>query len=82
MLQVFVTVPTASAWPSPSELAARNAVTDAITASGVGTCTGAGGGMGEMDFSYRVTDEAATRAAIESAMQTHMPNAKYRVRVS
>jgi len=43
MASVWVTIPTARAWPTPTELAARNAATDALTDAGIGTCTGAGG---------------------------------------
>jgi hypothetical protein len=82
MVQVFVTIPTISNWPTADELAARNAVTVALSAAGIGSCTGAGGGRGEMDFSYRVADESAARAAIASAMEAHMPGVVYRVRVS
>ena len=81
MVQVFVTIPVTPAWPSPEELRARNSVIAAIDAARVGTCTGAGGGRGEMDFSYRVADEQAARAAIELAMQEHMPGATCRIRV-
>jgi hypothetical protein len=59
MAHVFVTIPIGANWPTPEELAARDAVTDALTSADVGICTGAGGGMGEMDFSFRVTDESA-----------------------
>ena len=79
---VWVTIPTVGAWPTPAELTARNAVTDALTAAGIGTCTGSGGGGGEMDFSFRVGDEQAARDAIDAAMQAHMPGAAYRIRVS
>jgi hypothetical protein len=79
---LWVTIPTAGAWPAPAELKARNTVTDALTAAGIGTCTGSGGGGGEMDFSFRVSDEQAARAAIDSAMQAHMPGVSFRVRVS
>ncbi len=82
MASVWVTFPIAGTWPTPAELAARNAVTDALTLAGIGSCTGAGGGRGEMDFSFRVTDEKTARAAITSAMQEHMPGIEYRLRVS
>ena len=62
-----VNIPVAGMWPSPEELAARNAAMASLDAVGIGTCTGAGGGMGEMDFSYRVTDEVGCdRPAIEN----------------
>lgn len=82
MASVWVTIPLAGTWPTRAELAKRNAITDALTAAGIGTCTGAGGGQGEMDFSFHVDDENAARAAIASAMQSIMPGVAYRVRVS
>ena len=82
MASVWVTIPTAGAWPASEKLTARNAVTDALTAADIGSCMGAGGGGGEMDFSFRVADEQAARAAIDAAMQAHMPGVAYRVRVS
>jgi hypothetical protein len=82
MASVSVSIATAGTWPAPSELTSRNAVTDALTDAGIGTCTGAGGGGGEMDFSFRVSDVEAARAAIITAMQGHMPDAQYRIRVS
>lgn len=82
MASVWVAIPTAATWPTPAELAARDAVTDELSAAGIGSCTGAGGGGGAMDFSFRVTDEQAARAAITSAMQAHLPGVEYRVRVS
>jgi len=82
MASVYVTIPIAGMWPTVAELAARNAVTDALAAAGIGTCIGAGGGGGEMDFSFSVADEQAARTAIADAMQQHMPSLAYRVRVS
>jgi hypothetical protein len=79
---VSVTIPTSNAWPTSAEMTARNAVTESLTAEGIGTCTGAGGGGGEMDFSFRVADEMVARSCIDAAMQAHMPGVKYRVRVS
>ncbi|MEI8379168.1 MAG: hypothetical protein WCJ09_03510 [Planctomycetota bacterium] len=61
---------------------AWNAVTDALTAACIGTCTGSGGGCGEMDFSFRVDDEQTALKTIDAAMQTHMPGAEYRIRVT
>ncbi len=82
MQTVWVTIPIAGAWPGPAELTARNAVTAALTAAGTGVCTGAGGGGGEMDFSFRVADEQAARVAIDAGMQAYMPGVAYRVRAS
>jgi len=79
--RLSVTIPAAGTWPTADELAARNAVTRALDAAGIGTCIGAGGGLGEMDFSYEVCDESTARRAIDSAIQKHMPGVKYDVRV-
>ncbi len=82
MARVCVSISVAGTWPSREELTMRNAVTDALDAAEIGKCTGAGGGRGEMDFSYRVSDEQAAREAIVAAMQSLMPGAQYRIRVS
>ena len=60
----------------------RNTVTDALDAAKIGKCTGAGGGRGEMDYCYQVSDEQAAREAIAAVMQSLMPGARYRIRVS
>jgi hypothetical protein len=82
MASVFVTIPVAATWPSADELKARNAVIAAVDTSAVGISTGAGGGLGAMDFSYSVADVAAARAVIERAMTEHMPATEYEVRLS
>jgi hypothetical protein len=79
--QLIVTIPIKSRWPTQEDLAARNAAMDAVSAEAIGTCTGAGGGMGEMDYSFRVTDETLARATIDRAMQEHMPGVVYHIRV-
>jgi hypothetical protein len=84
MIALEIRMPIASTWPSREELAARNAVEQALIASSVGKCTGAGGGMGQMHLTYRVDDDSsvpAARAVINEAMKTHMPNFQYQVRV-
>jgi len=35
--------------------------------------------MGEMDFSYQVSDEIAARQAIDNAMRKQLPAAQFRV---
>jgi hypothetical protein len=70
MASVWVTMPTAVAWPAPAKLAARNVVTDAHTAAGIGSYTRVG--SGEKDFSFRVADARAARTAFDAAMQAHM----------
>ena len=82
MSSVWVTIPTAGAWPTPAELATRDAIIAALSAVGIGSCTGAGGGGGEMDFSFRVGDEHAACTAIEATMRDRTPGIAYRVRVS
>jgi hypothetical protein len=84
MIELEVTIPVASEWPSRDELAARNAAETALRQSNVAICSGAGGGMGEMHLTFRVADQTAVhaaRAAIEQAMCTHMPGFEYRVRL-
>ena len=82
MEHVFVTIPVAATWPTREELILRNAITDSLESLGIGTFTGAGGGMGEMDFSFQVHDVPAFHVAVETAMQSHLPGAKFCVRVS
>jgi hypothetical protein len=82
MLSISVTIPVAGSWPSADELTLRNRVTAALTEVGIGKCKGAGGGCGEMDFSYNVSDEQVARTAIDVAMNQHLPGVAYRVRVS
>jgi hypothetical protein len=82
MVHLFVDITVVSKWPSSDELAARNGVIAELDAVDIGSCTGARGGLGKMDFSYSVKDESTARAAIESAMRMHMPNVEYHVRVS
>ena len=82
MPQIIVEIPIGGAWPSAEELSARNAVIDELDAFAIGSCTGAGGGRGAMDFSYRVAEEASARVTIEQVMQRHMPHSKYVIRVS
>lgn len=82
MATVLVTIVTASSWPDPAELKLRNAVTNALMAASLGTHTGSGGGLGEMDFSFRVADAQVASAVIDDIMHCQMPGAEYRIRVS
>ena len=82
MKSVLVRIPVANTWPSPQEVAARNLATKALSESGIGVCTGAGGGMGEMDFSYRVADEAVARSEIVRIMQQFFPGVQDRLSLS
>ena len=84
MIYLEIEIPIASTWPTREELQARNTVEAALDAAAVGKCTGAGGGMGQMDLTYRVDKESAVataRVAIDEAMKLHMPAFKYQVRV-
>ena len=84
MLTLEITIPVGSTWPTRDEINARNAVEEALDATGIGIVSGAGGGMGVMDLAFRLEDEAkvpAAHLAINEAMKTHMPNFKYTVRV-
>jgi hypothetical protein len=75
---IEVEMSVASKWPSTAESARRNRVIERLDAIGIGTCTGAGGGMGKMDFSYRVADDVTAREAIALVM----PEIPFTIRVS
>jgi Immunity protein 26 len=84
MATITITIPVASDWPTSKELARRNKVEAALEASKIMQCTGAGGGLGEMDLTYRVDDDsrvAAARAKIEAAMALLMPGFEYKIAV-
>jgi hypothetical protein len=82
MLHLFVTIPIAETWPTPEDLASRDAAVDALTAAKVGNCRGAGGGMGEMDFSFQVSDESFARSETHRVMSQFFAGREYRVTVS
>ena len=63
MVTLEITIPIASTWPTREELNAQNAVESALVPVGIGKCTGAGGGMGQMDLTYRVDDDTQVPAA-------------------
>jgi len=84
MTYTEIAIPIANKWPTSEELQARNAVEAALDAASVGICTGAGGGMGQVDLTFRVDDQEmvpAAREVIDRAMKAHMPNFKYNIRV-
>ena len=58
-------------WPSEEELAARNAAIDELNNSADGRCTGSGGGIGAMDFSFRAEAEAKARDMIDTVVRRH-----------
>jgi hypothetical protein len=69
-------------FPSRQELAARNKITDELDRRKIGGFVGAGGGMGAMDFSYLVEDEAAARRVIEEVIKRVLPQAQYTIEAS
>jgi hypothetical protein len=69
MTTLTIKIPIASEWPTSKELALRNKVGAALDASGNGQCTGAGGGLGEMDLSFRVDDDSRVLAARAKSRQ-------------
>lgn len=64
-----------------SDLAARNVVLERLNASSIGACEGAGGGCGEMDFSYRVNDVEHAHSVIDAALQGQFPGVAFRIRI-
>ena len=82
MASLSVLIPIATTWPTAIDLAARDTIIDALSTAKIGKCTGAGGGMGEMDFSFDVSDLAVSTASIHAIMKTLMPEALYRVHTS
>jgi hypothetical protein len=84
MVTLEIAIPVPSEWPTRGELVCRNRVEDALNAAGVGTVSGVGGGMGNMDVAYRLDDETkipAARTVIAEAMKSHMANFQYKVSV-
>jgi Immunity protein 26 len=84
MTTLTITIPIDAEWPTSKQLAARNKVEAALGASGIMHSSGAGGGLGEMDLSFRVDDDSrvpAARAKIEAAMALIMPGFEYEVAV-
>jgi hypothetical protein len=82
MKHILVEIPVDGEWPSSQDLDARNAVIDELEQLRLGENTGAGGGMGSMDFSLRVADESRARQAIEAAMSKYLPNRQFTLDVS
>lgn len=80
--QVFVEIPVDGEWPSPEDLNARDAVIDALDQRNIGEFIGSGGGLGNMDFSYRVSNEEVARQAIEATMARLLPNLPFTLEVS
>lgn len=78
---ISVQIPVDGDWPSPEDMEARNAITDDLDAAGIGEFTGAGGGMGAMDFSYDVSSVDTAKAQIEAALQKHLPGREFSINV-
>jgi hypothetical protein len=68
-------------FPTSAELDARNKITDQLDRQKLGHFVGAGGGLGAMDFSYVVEDEARARQLINEAIQRHLPGAQFEIDV-
>jgi hypothetical protein len=76
MAQILIEIPVGDTWPTREELAARNEIIDEINRKSIGTCTGAGGGMKAMDFSYSVTDVDKAREVVAKVLQARRPEWK------
>ena len=80
--QVFVEIAVDGEWPSPEDLKARDAVIDALDQRNIGEFIGSGGGMGNMEFSYRVSNEETARQAIEATMARLLPDRPFKLEIS
>lgn len=84
MTTLTITIPIASEWPTSRQLAGRNKVEAALGDSGIMRSSGAGGGLSEMQLTFRVDSDSrvpAARAKIEAAMALIMPGFEYEVAV-
>ena len=61
---------------------ARNAIMDELDELKLGEFSGAGGGLGSMDFSYTVADAATAERTVREVIAKHLPERDYTVRVS
>ena len=82
MAYLSVDIPVAGDWPNPEEMNARNAITDELDAMGFGEFSGAGGGMGSMDFSYTVANAEVAEQTVKEVISKHLPNREFSVRMS
>jgi hypothetical protein len=78
-IHLSVSMPVASQFPNSDELAKRNQIIDELKRQGVGEFGGAGGGFGEMDFSFNVKDEAAAREMIADVVNKHLPGVAVKI---
>ena len=81
MPRISVNIPVAGDWPTPEDMDARNAITDELDEVGLGEFTGAGGGLGSMDFSYTVASGEAAERVVREVIAKHLPKREYSVRV-
>lgn len=79
--RILVSIPVADNFPNMEELDARNKITDALDAQGVGKFIGAGGGFNQMDFEYDVADAEVARRQVAEAIARYLPNREYKVTV-
>lgn len=82
MPYISVDIPVAGDWPSTEDMDARNAIIDELDALNIGQFSGAGGGMGSVDFDYRVTNADAAVVAIKKTIAKHLPNREYSIHVA
>lgn len=68
-------------FPTAGELDARNKIIDELDRKKLGHFVGAGGGLGAMDFSYVVEDEARARQLIADAVKRFLPQAAFSIDV-
>ena len=79
---ISVDIPVAGDWPSSGDMNSRNAITDELNALGIGEFSGAGGGMGAMDFEYEVDNVDAAEATVKAVIAKHLPDREYSLRIS
>ena len=78
---ILVSIPVADSFPNQEELEARNQVTDALDAQGIGKFVGAGGGFNQMDFEYEVADVERAKQLIAKAIEEYLPGKEYEVTI-
>jgi hypothetical protein len=79
MVELVVTMPVMSIWPTREEVVARQAVQDALHLAQIGTCTCVGEGTGEMRLFYLVADESAAGTAMAQTIEKAVPGIRYRI---
>jgi hypothetical protein len=80
VVYLSASMPVASGkFPSREEVMVRNTIIDVLNKRGLGKFSGAGGGMGEMDFSFHVEDESTARRMIEDVVGEYLPGVAVKV---